>query len=110
MLSNESEYQEQTLLGLGQDRRAAEFIVTNPSRMLRSAPKPPPIILGARAFGAGAQAIGALACLLLSVHVISNAPYSGSDSWFRMGRALAFLHAPHSGLLYQTLFFSEHIK
>ena len=57
-----------------------------------------------------AWAIGALACLLLSVHLISKASYSGSDSWFPMGRALAFLHAPHSGLLYQTLFFSEHIK
>jgi hypothetical protein len=103
MLSNESGCQEQTLLGLGQDRRAAELIVINASKMLQSAPQSKALVLGA-------WAIGALACLLLSVHVISTAPYSGSDSWFPMGRALAFLHAPHNGLIYQQLFFSEHIK
>lgn len=54
--------------------------------------------------------VGAVACLVFSAHIISKAPYSGSDSWFPMTRALEFLRGPHKGLLYQTLFFAEHIK
>jgi alpha-1,2-mannosyltransferase len=93
--------------------------VTNASKVLRSeertpdvAPRPASLISGTRAkwLSGLVWAIAAAACLLLSVHVIRKAPYSGSDSWFPMDRALAFLHGPHSGLLYQTLFFSEHIK
>jgi hypothetical protein len=49
-------------------------------------------------------------CTALSVSVISRAKYSGEDSWFPMNRALDFLHRSSPGLVYQKLFFSEHIK
>jgi hypothetical protein len=52
----------------------------------------------------------AAVCVMLCVYVILRAQYSGEDSWFPMGRALDFLKQPSSGLIYQTLFFSEHIK
>jgi hypothetical protein len=50
------------------------------------------------------------ACIALGVYVISRAKYSGEDSWFPMGRALDFLHESSSALVYQKLFFSQHIK
>jgi Glycosyltransferase family 87 len=47
----------------------------------------------------------------LSVYVLTRAKYSGEDSWFPMGRALDFLRAAPSGkLVYQQLFFLDHIK
>src|SRR5664279_910489 len=49
-------------------------------------------------------------CTVLSVLVISKAKYSGEDSWLPMNRALDFLHRSSPGLVYQKLFFSEHIK
>jgi Glycosyltransferase family 87 len=55
----------------------------------------------------GACAAG---CLALCAYVISKAKYSGEDSWFPMSRALDFLHGSSSDLVYQKLFFSEHVK
>lgn len=54
--------------------------------------------------------ISAAMCVALSVYIISRAKYSGEDSWFPMGRALDFLRETSSDLVYQKLFFSEHIK
>lgn len=55
--------------------------------------------------------IGAVAaCLLLTLYVFSKARMSGEDSWAPMLHALKFLGAPARGRLYQTLFFSQHIK
>jgi hypothetical protein len=55
-------------------------------------------------------AAAAGACLALCVHVIKKARFSGWDSWLPMSRALDFLHGSSSGLLYDELFFSQHIK
>jgi hypothetical protein len=55
----------------------------------------------------GALALGDVA---LCVRMIGLAKHSGEDSWFPMGRALDFLHGSPIGLLYQNLFFSEHIR
>jgi alpha-1,2-mannosyltransferase len=119
VLSDDSGCQARILLGNGQDHPAAEIIVTDASRALRSdrqapvvAPQSAPFRLKARAewLSRLAWAIGAVACLILSAHVISKAPYSGADSWFPMTRALGFLHGSQQGLVYQTLFFADHIK
>lgn len=53
---------------------------------------------------------GVAGCLALCVYVIARAKYSGEDSWLPMSRALDFLHGSSSDLVYQTLFFSEHVK
>lgn len=37
-------------------------------------------------------------------------PYEGTDSWMPMGLAYDWLKAPHNGLLYQDLFFDQHVK
>jgi hypothetical protein len=52
----------------------------------------------------------AMGCLALCAYVVSRAKYSGEDSWFPMSRALDFLRGSPSGSVYQTLFFSEHVK
>jgi hypothetical protein len=54
--------------------------------------------------------ISTAACVALGVYVTTKAKNSGEDSWLPMSRALDFLHGPSSGLVYQTLFFSNHIK
>jgi Glycosyltransferase family 87 len=50
------------------------------------------------------------ACVGLCVYVIGRAKYSGDDSWLPMTRALDFLHGSSVGLVYDKLFFSDHIK
>jgi hypothetical protein len=52
----------------------------------------------------------ATACLALCVYVILKVKYAGEDSWYPMNRALDFLHRPSTELVYQKLFFSEHVK
>jgi alpha-1,2-mannosyltransferase len=88
------------------------IVLRSASRAAADAPRSGPQIWGARAKWLSwlVWAIAAIACLLLSVYVISKASVYGSDSWFPMGRALAFLHSPHNGLIYQVLFVSGHIK
>jgi len=54
--------------------------------------------------------VAATPCAAMSIRVLMRAKFSGVDSWFPMSRALDFLHSPSQGLLYQTLFFSQHIK
>ncbi|MBN9006609.1 MAG: DUF2029 domain-containing protein [Rhizobiales bacterium] len=55
-----------------------------------------------------------LACvaagLALSVYVASKARYSGEDSWLPMNHALKFLHSSSAELVYQKLFFLDHVK
>ncbi len=119
VLSSDSGCQAKRPFAKGHARRAAEPIMTEASRVFRSVRQAPAIgprstplrwNLGTEWFSGLLWIIGAVICLVLSVHIIGKAPYSGSDSWFPMGRALDFLHGPHKGLIYQTLFFSEHIK
>jgi Glycosyltransferase family 87 len=57
-----------------------------------------------------AWAVVAAADVAVCVRLIGLAKYSGDDSWFPMGRALDFLHGGSSGLLYQSLFFTEHVR
>src|SRR3981189_1709415 len=57
-----------------------------------------------------AWAVVAAAAGAICVRLIGLAKYSGDDSWFPMGRALDFLHGGSSGLLYQSLFFTEHVR
>jgi len=52
----------------------------------------------------------ATACVALIVHLVTRIKYSGVDSWLPMGRALDFLHGHSTGLVYQKLFFSAHVK
>ena len=61
-------------------------------------------------FAAGVASLLALACVALSLRLIGRAKYSGEDSWFPMFRALDLLHGPSGSRIYETLFFSGHIK
>ena len=49
-------------------------------------------------------------CAAMSARVVMRAKLSGVNSWFPMSRALDFFHARSQGLVYQTLFFSQHVK
>lgn len=55
-----------------------------------------------------------LACMAagvaLSVVVIAKAKFSGEDSWLPMNHALNFLRGSSTELVYQKLFFTDHIK
>jgi hypothetical protein len=53
-------------------------------------------------------AIGA--CVAFSVRVVALAKFAGMDSWYPMSHALDFLQHPSDKPLYQTLFFSDHVK
>jgi alpha-1,2-mannosyltransferase len=52
----------------------------------------------------------AFASIALSIRVIGKAPYAGEDSWFPMLRALELLHESTANRIYETLFFSGHVK
>ena len=49
-------------------------------------------------------------CAAMSARVVMRAKLSGVDFRFPMSRALDFFHARSQGLVYQTLFFSQHVK
>jgi hypothetical protein len=49
-------------------------------------------------------------CLIAILYLVRKARTAGEDSWFPMSRALDFLHESSTGQVYQTLFFSQHVK